>query len=85
MVESHQSPVGDDAGHARGGSVVFADDEVFDGGGVHEDDVGHHEDAREDGRGEEGGVADDDEGAFVFEGDTELREEAVGRLADNLQ
>lgn len=85
MVQSHQSPVGNDAGDAGRCGMIFADDEVLDGGGVHENDVGHHEDAREDGRSEEGGMAYDDECAFIFEGDTELREEAVSGLADDLQ
>lgn len=84
MVEGDERPVGHYAGDALGRGVVGADDEVFDGGGVEHDDVWESEDLREEGGGEEGGVFDDDEGAFIFEGDTDFGEEAVGGFSDDL-
>lgn len=70
VIGGDQRSISDDTRNARGRSVVFADDEVFDGCGIHENDVGHHEHAGEDGGGEQSGVAYDNESAFVFEGDT---------------
>lgn len=77
MVAGDEGPVCDDAGDADGwggwgvvggGRGEGAGDEVFDGGGVEEFDVGEGEDFGEEGGGEEGGVFDDDVGAFVFVG-----------------
>ncbi len=77
VVAGDEGPVCDDAGDAEGcwGIVVGgggrgkgSGDEVFDGGGVEEFDVGEGEDFGEEGGGEEGGVFDDDVGAFVFVG-----------------
>lgn len=84
VIERDERPVRYDAGDSLLSGEVVADDQVFDGGSVHEDDVWHGEDLRQDCGGEECGVLDDDEGTFVFEGDTEFGEEAVGRLAYDL-
>lgn len=84
VVERDERPVRDDARDALPALEVLADDEVLDGRRVHEDDVGHREDAREDGRGEQGCVLHDDEGAFVLERNTDLCEEAVCGLTDDL-
>lgn len=70
VVDGDEGPVCDDAGDADGGGGggEGPGDEVFDGGGVEEFDVGEGEDFGEEGGGEEGGVFDDDVGAFVFVG-----------------
>lgn len=85
VVERDERPVRDDARDALAawGRVegVGADDEVLDGGGVHEDDVGEREHAGENGGCEERGVLHDDERPFVFERHPELGEEAVCGLA----
>ena len=88
VVHSDQRPISDHARDADAaahlgarGLDVRAGDEVLDGGGVEELDVGEAQDFREEGGGEEGGVLDDDEIAFVFVGDAQLGEEGVRRFA----
>lgn len=48
VVESYQSPIGDDSGYTLFALKVFSDDEILDGGGVHEYDVRHCENLRQD-------------------------------------
>ena len=84
VVERNERPVRHDAGNALLSGEILADDQVFNGGGVHEDNVWHGEDLGQNCGSEECGVFDYNEGAFVFKGNAEFGEEAVGRLAHNL-
>lgn len=55
VVHGDEGPVGDDTGDADGAvGAVGAGDQVLDGGGVEELDVGEGEDLGEEGGGEEG-------------------------------
>jgi len=53
VVHGDEGPVGDDSGDAEGAVGVGTGNEVFDGGGVEELDVGELEDLGKEGRGEE--------------------------------
>lgn len=79
VVHRHQGPVGDhtcDAHIGRSGNVTTGN-EILDGGGVEELDVGELQHLGQNGGGEQGSVLDDDEVAFVLEGDADLSEEGI--------
>lgn len=88
MVLGNKSPVGDDTGNleARGLRGARTGDQVLDTGCVEELDVGEREHLGEQGRGEEGGMLDDDEvwvAGILLIRDTQVIEEAVGRLSED--
>lgn len=82
VVHRHERPVGH---HARDtyATVLRAttSDQVLDARRVEELDVGEGEHLGQHRGGEERGVLDDDEVALVLEGDADLAQEHVGRLA----
>ena len=81
MVEGDESPVGDNTGNAECAIGLGTGDKVFNTGGVEELDVGEGEDFGHEGGGEEGGVLDDNEVAFVVVRDANVAEEGVGGFA----
>lgn len=84
MVEGDERPVRDHAGHALPALEVVPDDQVLHRGRVHHDDIRHSQDLRENSRSEQGRVLHHDEGTLVLKGHAELGQEAVGRLANDL-
>lgn len=79
VVQSNQSPVGDDTSN-----TTVLDDEILSSEGVEQLDVGAHEELREDGGGEEGGVLDDDVVLVaIVEWDANFGKEVLSGLTDN--
>lgn len=79
VVHRDQSPVGNhtcDAHVVRPGDVT-AGNEILDGGGVEELDVGELQHLGQNGGGEQGRMFDDNKIAFVLEGDADLSQESI--------
>lgn len=83
VIERDERPVGDDAGDLDAAVRHVTSDEVFDGGGVEEFDVGKGEDAGEERRGEQSGVFNHHEGRVGRGGVGHAKgvEEVLRRLA----
>ena len=82
VVHGYKSPVCDDTCDADlAVRACGASDEVFDGGGVEELDVGERKDFGEEGGCEEGSVLDDHVVSFIFVGDAKVDEEFLGGFA----
>lgn len=79
VVHRHQGPVSDHTcdAHITRSANVTTSDEILDGGGVEELDVGELQHLGQNGRGEQGCVLHDDKVAFVLEGDANLGQEGI--------
>lgn len=80
-VATYQSPVGDNTGDLDGAVLTGTGDEVLNGSGIEELDVGELQDLAEKGAGEESGVLDNDIVAVItilLICDTNLAEEGIG-------
>lgn len=84
VVKCNEGPVRHDARNALPSLEVFSDDEVLNGSCVHEDDVRHGKNTRQDGGSEKCSVFDNNEGTFILVRDTNLLKKAIGGFANDL-
>ena len=83
VMHRHESPISNYASNTDASITLVggASDQILDCGGVEELDIWEGKNFGHEGRGEEGGVLDDNVVAFFFVGNAEVGQESISRLA----